>query len=57
MRDRPMRSAPDYTLAALVMLGVNLTWVFFLLWAVWGLLPVVLLAIFMNHLIGRLACR
>jgi hypothetical protein len=35
-----MSSAPDFTKACIVMFGVNLSWVFILLWAAWGLLAV-----------------
>ncbi len=42
-------AAPDYTNAALIMMGVNLTWVFIAIWAIWGLAPVLLLAVALNH--------
>ena len=57
MRDGPIKAAPDYTVAALIMAGVNLTWVFFALWALWGLIPVLLLAGAINHVISRLQAR
>lgn len=52
---RPPGIAPDYTIAALTLLGVNAFWIFFVLWAAYGLVPVLLLAGFLNHLISRLA--
>ena len=57
MREREITSAPDYTSAALTMLAVNLTWIFFVLWILAGFVPVLLLAAFLNHLVNRLAMR
>ncbi|MEX0340142.1 MAG: histidinol phosphate aminotransferase [Arenibacterium sp.] len=53
MREPRITAAPDYTAAALTMMGVNLTWIFFALWAVWGLVPVLLVALGLNHLLSR----
>lgn len=55
MRNTQRGRAPDYTQAALVMLCVNLLWIFAALWAVLGLLPVLALAALINHGISRLA--
>ena len=57
MQHRPLGVAPNYTNAALTMLGVNLGWIFFALWAAWGLVPVLLVATALNHLISRLRDR
>lgn len=57
MREREITSAPDYTSAALTMLAVNLTWIFFVLWILAGFVPVLLLAAFLNHLVNRFAMR
>lgn len=57
MRDHRLASAPDYTNAALTMMGVNLMWIFFVLWAVFGMIPVLLLAMLLNHGISRLGGR
>lgn len=57
MSERNLTPAPDYTNAALIMLGVNLTWVFVTIWAIFGLLPVLVLAAAINHLINRKAAR
>ncbi|MEM9550948.1 MAG: hypothetical protein AAGA05_07220 [Pseudomonadota bacterium] len=54
MNDNRIGRAPDYTQAALTMLGVNLMWIFFVIWAVWGLGPVLVLAALINHGISRL---
>ncbi|PTX41123.1 histidinol phosphate aminotransferase [Allosediminivita pacifica] len=44
----------DYTRACLVLIFVNLLWVFALIWATWGFFPVLLLAVVLNHAITRL---
>jgi uncharacterized membrane protein len=53
VKDRNISAAPDYTNAALTMLGVNLMWIFALLWALWGFLPTLLLGAVLNHAISR----
>lgn len=57
MSDRRIQAAPDYTNAALTMMGVNLMWIFVVIWAVFGMIPVLVLAALLNHGIGRLADR
>lgn len=57
MRDHRLPAAPDYTNAALVMFAVNLMALFFALWAIWGIGPVLVLAVILNHAIGRIAAR
>lgn len=55
MRDRHDRQpAPDYTSAALTMLGVNMMWIFFVIWIAFGILPVLVIAALINHGITRL---
>ncbi len=57
MRRENMPSAPNYTNAALAMGLVNLIWIFFVLWASFGL-PVVLLAGYgLNLLINQISNR
>ena len=51
--ERP--SAPDYTNAALTMLGVNLFWIFCAIWSLLGFIAVVGLALGLNYGIDRLA--
>jgi uncharacterized membrane protein len=53
--DRP--AAPDYTLACIVMFGVNLLWVFVVIWAIWGLLAVALSGWAVSALIDRIDAR
>ncbi|MBA85725.1 MAG: hypothetical protein CML69_13435 [Rhodobacteraceae bacterium] len=48
-----MREAPNYTNAALIMGLVNLLWIFGLVWSLWGLPVVLLLAAGLNALIDR----
>ncbi len=45
----------DYTTANLVLIFVNLIWLFVVLWATWGLGAVIVAGAFLNHLITRLA--
>lgn len=52
MSDSNRPAAPNYTNACIVMFGVNITWIFFLLWAVWGLLAVVATGWIINRAIG-----
>lgn len=47
-------AAPNYTNPALAMLGVNLTCSFVILWALYGLIPVLLIAAGLNHGLSRL---
>lgn len=51
------RAAPDYTTAAISMIAVNLLWVFFVVWWLYGIVPVLLLALFIDHLVDRFAER
>jgi hypothetical protein len=55
--DQERPRAPDYTTAALIMLGVNLMWIFLVIWAYAGFLPVLILAVFLNRAITRLEAR
>lgn len=48
-------SAPDYTNAALAMLGVNLFWIFCAIWSLLGFVAVILLALGLNYGIDRFA--
>lgn len=49
--------APDLFSAAITFAGINLMWVFFALWVAFGIVPVLLLAVFLNHLINRVELR
>ena len=54
MDNKPIGRAPNYTTACIAMFGVNITWVLVAIWAIWGLVAAVLLAIGVNHMIERL---
>ena len=53
--DRP--AAPNFTSACIVMFGVNLAWVFVVIWAIWGLVAVAALGWLVNRAIDRIAQR
>lgn len=55
MRSHFPKDVPDYTTAVLVMAGVNLTWMFYLLWSFVGLLPVMALAYYLDRWIMQSA--
>ena len=57
MRDRQIGEAPDYTNACLVMFGVNLMWIFTVIWAIWGFLFVLLTGAALNHVMRRIEER
>ena len=57
MSHTEIKSAPNYTNACIVMFGVNITWIFTVIWALWGLLIVMLLGAFINHAMTRLHIR
>ncbi|MEO9778112.1 MAG: hypothetical protein ABJH07_04650 [Sedimentitalea sp.] len=57
MSEHRISAAPDYTNAALTMLGVNLFCAFLAIWALYGLLPVLLVSGVLNHAIDRLRAR
>lgn len=44
----------DLFAAALSFVGLNLMWVFFAGWMLFGMFPVLIFALFLNHLIDRL---
>lgn len=56
MRNTP-GSAPNFTNAAVVMFGVNITWIFVILWAVWGLIAVAATGWAINHAINFIEKR
>jgi hypothetical protein len=49
--------APDFTNAVITMLGVNLMWIFFVVWVLYGFVPVLVLAALVNHFTVRIAER
>ncbi|NKX47721.1 hypothetical protein HGG67_05710 [Rhodobacteraceae bacterium R_SAG8] len=51
------QSAPNYNSACVVMFGVNILWLFVVIWALWGLLAVALSGWAVNAMIDRIAAR
>lgn len=48
------QSVEDYTTANMVLIFVNMLWIFVVIWSYWGLVPVLIAAACLNHLITRL---
>ncbi len=44
----------NYMTANMVLIFVNMLWIFVALWSYWGLGPVLIIAALINHLITRL---
>ncbi|WP_299406080.1 hypothetical protein [uncultured Roseobacter sp.] len=57
MENRKIGRAPNYTSACIVMFGVNLTWVLLFLFALWGLVVAVFVALAVNHWLNWLDFR
>jgi hypothetical protein len=57
MENHRLGRAPDFTPACIVMFGVNLAWVLFLLFAVYGLIAAVFASLVLNHAITWLETR
>ena len=57
MDDFNRPSAPNYTNACIAMFGVNITWIFFALWAIWGLIAVAMTGWIINRIINYIAVR
>ena len=57
MNRRPTKSAPDFTQTCIVMFGFNITWIFLLVWAIWGLIAVAALGWAINRWVGWLEQR
>lgn len=56
MNNKP-GAAPNFTKACIVMFGVNLAWIFFALWAVWGLIAAAATGWGINRLIAYIEAR
>ncbi|MBQ4827052.1 MULTISPECIES: histidinol phosphate aminotransferase [unclassified Leisingera] len=58
MRDPELpANMPDFFTAAITFAGINLMWIFFVVWVMYGMVPVLVLAVLINHLITRLDIR
>jgi len=53
MDNKPVGRAPNYTNACIAMFGVNITWVLVVIWAFWGLVAALLLALGVHHAMER----
>lgn len=53
----PRPSAPNYTNACIAMFGVNIAWIFFAIWAVWGLIAVAVTGWAINRVISYIGNR
>ncbi len=51
------KKAPDLLETVLSFIGINMMWVFFAIWLLYGMVPVLLLALFINHMITRLEIK
>ncbi|SMX42515.1 histidinol phosphate aminotransferase [Maliponia aquimaris] len=54
MANHPPQPVQDYTTANLILIFVNLLWIFLALWSAWGLGPVLILGAFLNHGVTRI---
>ena len=54
MNDRHPGRVEDYTTANLVLIFMNMLWIFGVIWSNWGLFPILVLALVLNHLITRI---
>ena len=57
MHDQKLPRKPDILAAAITFLGINMMWIFFVIWMLYGLVPVLVLAVLINHVIDRLEQR
>ncbi|AXI45862.1 hypothetical protein C1J03_07350 [Sulfitobacter sp. SK012] len=51
------QAAPNYTNACITMFGVNIAWIFFAIWAAWGLAAAALLGWLINRVIRHIGVR
>lgn len=54
MENHHPKPVEDYMTANMVLIFVNMMWIFVTIWSVWGIAPVLILAAVINHLITRL---
>lgn len=58
MRDPELPDGmPDFFTAAITFAGINLMWIFFVIWVMYGMIPVLVLAVLINHFLTRLEIR
>jgi len=54
MQNHHPKPVEDYMTANMILIFINALWIFVVIWSFWGLGPVILLAMGLNHLITRL---
>ncbi|WP_417209508.1 histidinol phosphate aminotransferase [Antarctobacter sp.] len=54
MENHHPKPVENYMTVNMILIFVNLMWVFVVLWSYWGLGIVLILAVFLNHLITRI---
>lgn len=54
MRNNHPQPVEDYMTANMILLFVNLLWIFVAIWSAWGLLPILVIGVALNHMITRL---
>lgn len=54
MQDQKIPQTSDFASAAVTFLGINMIWVFLVIWMLYGLVPVLVMAVLINHFITRL---
>jgi uncharacterized membrane protein YecN with MAPEG domain len=52
--DNHPKPVEDFMTANLILMFVNMLWIFVAVWTVWGIGPVLILGAILNHLIHRL---
>lgn len=57
MQDQKHPQTPDILAAAVTFLGINMMWIFVVIWMLYGLIPVLVLAVLINHVIDLLEQR
>lgn len=57
MENHKLGRAPNFTGACIVMFGVNLAWIMLFIFAVYGLIAAVFIALVLNHWINWLEYR
>ncbi len=57
MSDEARAAAPNYFNPSMMMMLINLLWIFGVLWAVFGFGTVLIIAVLLNHAIDRIAAR
>ncbi|KAE9630451.1 histidinol phosphate aminotransferase [Parasedimentitalea maritima] len=53
MRDQKLSQSEDLVNGVVTFLGINLVWIFLVVWMLYGMVPVLVLAVLINHAISR----